>query len=325
MAWGNGEKRDWMCKKCTTSNGDHFRNYGWRTSCKMCGTGKGQAHWKDVPNPPPRSGRGAVSSEVIELQRQLREAQAKLKEMEKPADARQDGNQKEQEKDELAKLRKEVDMLKQVSGPEAEAAAQAKQQRIQELQAKQRAEKPTYAQLKELDEKLEKRRKALERQEGSVIPGLQQKLIKAQDEASALKDEIKQLQEQKDELLQPASGDGHQKSPAARAEELLAEFKGPLDGPGAEPYQWVVEQLRAEVVKFKDPHEGDALDIDLDDLDEDDEAEWEKMQRTLGEQGGATGATPGEAMGGSKPKCKAALAAIRGFAGTVRSKQFKKR
>eukprot|EP00973_Karenia_brevis_P077892 10822147-Karenia_brevis.AAC.1 len=34
-------KDDWMCKHCTGTDGQPFRNFGTRTSCKMCSLHKG--------------------------------------------------------------------------------------------------------------------------------------------------------------------------------------------------------------------------------------------------------------------------------------------
>ena len=294
------------------ANGDHFRNFGWRTVCKQCGLSKGAVHWKDVQPGPPRSTKGAASSGASDSQRikelekemaKLRETNAKLRESDKEAKV----DVCKEAKDEVATLRREIEALKPVSG--MEGLVREKQQRIQELQAKQMFEKPAYMQHKELDEKPEKRRRALDKQRSAVIPGLEDKLAKAQAEASSLEEEIRQLQEQKDALLHSVVPDGplDQTSAAKRASELCEQLKSLLNGPGAAPYIQHVAVLESEIAKFRQETSAAALsapgsseaaatletDVSFVDLDDTEEAELSAIL----EGGSGKGDSPGDAAG----------------------------
>ena len=326
MTWKKDGKCDWLCKQCTDKKGEHFCNFGWRAACKQCGVAKGKSHWKDVrPATPSYSSVHSGSQRIQQLEQELRASKAKVFELEKPAassEASGDPKVKDDDKDELATLRKDVDWLQKVSGEDAAALLQAKRRRIEELAARKRAERPTYVQLKEIDEKLEKRQKALERHEGTIIPSLEEKLTKAREEAGRIREEVKQLQEQKDALLQSGSMAGKPGNPAARANDLLAQLKGLLTGPAAEPFVHTIKLLESEFSRFQE--DGDD-DMDFNDLDQEDEEELDKLFAVQGGAGEASASEDGDASKQKSEKRKAARAAIAAFTSKVRRKQRSKR
>ena len=77
-----------------------------------------------------------------------------------------------------------MEWLQKVSGNEAAGLLQSKQRQIEELLARQRSGRPAHVQLKDLEEKLEKKQKALNKQ-NELIPALEEKTRKAREAARA--------------------------------------------------------------------------------------------------------------------------------------------
>ena len=228
------EPQDWQCKKCEGSDGRPFRNYGWRGVCKNCKCHKGACK-PNVPDPTTRK--------VSLAERQ----QAQIR-----ADAKAKRNAAE-----LAKLRKDnAALLKAASGNGSESVdmdedeepqAEKRQARIQQLQGwisvhkdeeenqhmvdkwqaelqdlqQQRNEaRPVHLRLKFIEDKLDKKEKALKRKEEVEAPKLQEAVQKAQEALDkayegmdVLRDQINELKGEKEQLLATPP-----QEPPARAE-----------------------------------------------------------------------------------------------------------
>ena len=160
---------------------------------------------------------------------------------------------------------------------------QAKQRRIEELTAQKRAERPAHVQLRELEEKLDKKQRVLERQK-SVIPELQEKIRKAEEEVAQTEASIRNLQAQKDELLRsPTAGEAADSGGATKALAALQALKNSMDGPGAAPFLQYLGPLEAEIAKFSELTPVDEMDLDSasiapDDLDAEEQAEMDKIE-----------------------------------------------
>ena len=195
-----------------------------------------------LPGFNPLGGSGAASgAHVANLQRKIKELESKLAESAEP---------KTDNKDELEGLLKEIEILKTVSG--TEAILLDKQARVQAIRAERLAAKPAHIQHKELDEKLDKRTKALERQECTVIPDLERRLQEARQEAVNIRREVQELQAKKDALLQRAPPEAPPGGQAEQACELLGKLRRLFVGPGAAPFQQALQCMETEVQKFKE-------------------------------------------------------------------------
>ena len=294
MAWKNDGKRDWLCKKCTDKKGEHFCNFGWRAACKQCGLVKGKSQWKDVPAAPPRSSTANTSPQRIkQLEQELRASRAKVHELQKSGAGTEANGPQETagEKDELATLRKDVECLQRVSGEEAAALLQAKRRRIEELTVRKRAERPAHVQLKELEERMEKKQKFIARQ-SSVISELEEKVCKVREEVTKAEDDIKVLQAQKDVLL---------RSPSQAAAD------GAAGG--------AAKALAAEISKFQ---ETESIDIETasvaaDDMDAEEQAEMDRIEKME------------TSVDGGKAKRAAMLSFTRGVVVKHAKRRFQKR
>ena len=48
-------KEDWLCKTCTGRDGKAYRNFGTRSTCRLCHLAKGACFWRKVDAQPPRA------------------------------------------------------------------------------------------------------------------------------------------------------------------------------------------------------------------------------------------------------------------------------
>ena len=119
-------------------------------------------------------------------------------------------SQPSNEPDELAQALALSDALRkaQAQGADVTAALQTQADRVQRLRAARLASKPAHAQLKQLDDQIGKKTKAIERAEASVEEFLE-KVRLAREQAEESRGELEKLVEQKRALsLVPATGAG---------------------------------------------------------------------------------------------------------------------
>ena len=93
MAGKDRSRADWLCKTCTGRDGGAFRNYGARTTCKLCGLAKGSCFGQKVaPTQPSRAAaptfaeKQLVQQQAAELKKreaELRRREAEVQKLEK--------------------------------------------------------------------------------------------------------------------------------------------------------------------------------------------------------------------------------------------------
>ena len=114
-----------------------------------------------------------------------------------------------------------------------------------------------------LDEKIERKPKALERYTSTVVPELLAKLDKAKREAEDIKEELEQLKADRTKLLASdrALGTEPPVSPADQArlaEEYLGKLKGLFTGPGRGPYIDTIKIMEEQVKAQREAAAGPA-------------------------------------------------------------------
>ena len=156
---------------------------------------------------------------------------------------------------EMDKLRAEIRRLEGISG--AEELLQQKRDKVRVLQEDRQSAQPLHKQLREIQNKLDRKERALRRREESELPNLrklleeaQSNLAKAEIEANDLQKEVAELKAKKERAVASQASDGHNVSDSkdaawTRTEELLQGFWAVCaDGAFQEQLQKLQDELQ---------------------------------------------------------------------------------
>ena len=180
-------KPDWFCKSCKGRDGRPFRNFGHRSDCHLCNISKGICFGSKVVAGPPRSG-GTFAERQVLLQRadekhtkQIQQKNAELARLKaqlrghevvagsEGASPTQD-DAKESCDIDVEQLREHIKLLGNINGAEA-VLAEKKAQLEAALQRRWDA-KPVRQQLRDLQNKLDRKEKNLEKRQNVDLPSL---------------------------------------------------------------------------------------------------------------------------------------------------------
>ena len=197
----------WDCGKCGCK-----ANYGTRTACRGCKK--------------PRHGGAAVTpdkgaDETKELRQRLRETEKKLKEAEARA---QPGQTDDGAAEEGEKLREQISHLEKCGDdPAINALIAQKRDQLAQVQARRRAGKPTHAHLRELEERIEKKQRAITK-EMEEVTELEGEVRAAMGRLATLRQELSGFQAEKAKVSQELTA--APSSDAERAAEVMRFIDG---------------------------------------------------------------------------------------------------
>ena len=330
----NCQKHNWLCKFtcCKGDNGEHYWNFGWRKDCKSCGASKGVAHSKNVERGPPRAtggGRGGdkQTERIKQLEEQVRKLQsekdAQVSPVAESGTAANTGEPAAEADAEMATLRADIEKLESIEGPDEllQQVLKNKQERLETLRLERQAARPVHQQLRDVQAKLDRKEKAVQRRFDTDLPKLrlaaqasQKKVDEAEAEVKELHASIEVLKKEKERLL---GQDIEGVKPAEKVVALIGKIKGLLDGEGAAPFIQHIEQLEAEVLKYDAPQEASRA-MDFEDMDAEDEHELDALLGAATSEDSAAANTSAADRG----KRKEALIA---FSKKLKGKQQRKR
>jgi hypothetical protein len=325
---GNGNaarKKDWFCKlqSCKGQDGKHFINFGWRTSCKRCGLDKGTVHWKDVDFPPMRGNQTGIaerqirqatdaakeSKRIKELERQLRDSKAKLKEAEaaaRPPVAMVHPSQEEGVESpelDLEGMQKSVATLKACGLTADSPEVTQLEERIAAERKKRAESQPLSTQVRAIERRVAKKRKAVEAaiaqaaEAKCAVEEAQCAMGVAERRTTELQDELQKLEKEQAELCKTqatvpenvaTAGAGVQDIEAVRS--VLDKVKGNKDAEQA-----VSELLARLQMRQSELGSAAAMSDGEMDLDAEDCVEIDEMVASLVPPPGDSGGESGEA------------------------------
>ncbi len=237
------KKADWLCKSCTGWDGKPFRNYGHRTQCHRCHIHKGACFGKNVDSGPPRSGATLAEKQVLQREvdekyaKKLKQKDVELARLREQLRSRQppaagvatgaDGDAAEDDTEQdLQDLRDHIKALEKMPGGEILLAE--KKAELDSALQKRRAAKPVRQQLRDLQYKLDRKEKMLQKREESELPGLRnaaerakQALAEAEKDAKALENDIIELKAERERLWAVERAEGSVGAPSASAESTV--------------------------------------------------------------------------------------------------------
>ncbi|CAK0832910.1 unnamed protein product [Prorocentrum cordatum] len=273
----------WTCLFCSGRDGQACMKKASRTGCSMCGLAEGSCFLGKVESKEP-SRRVLPAPTQREKDLRAREAALRMREAalettEKEAQAVQKGpaagggdSPGAADTAKADRLRADLEALGGMEGTGVEQPRAEKREQLRTLQAARLAAKPVHIQLKELDEKLQRKLHVVERLELTDIPAASQKVASLQAEHAKAAAEAAELQKQQDTVVLAAvpsamPKEGASQTCRARAALELSENLGELlVGDSAGPYKVAVDAL---VAAAKVP--------DLDMLDWEDQAALDKF------------------------------------------------
>ncbi len=237
-------KADWLCKSCKGRDDKPFRNFGHRAACHKCHVSKGSCFWKRVAPGPPRSGTTLAERQVLQQKIDEKYAQrirqkdtelARLKERLRKQEEATAGSvaassaqeePKDGTDDDAEQLKEHVKMLGKIPGTEVVLAE--KQALLEAALQRRRAAKPVRQQLRELQNKLDRREKNLEKRRDVDLPNLREAERAAKDAVAKAEEEIEEIEAGIIELR--TERDRLQASEPAERTRDAAERPGSVDG-----------------------------------------------------------------------------------------------
>ena len=216
---GGKSSSDWMCKKCVGADGTPFRNFGCRMQCMRCNGHKQWCHLANVPVDPPRKVTLA-QKQVRDQQRADKETRAKNAKLEaelakvkkdlaavtgkgQAAEAAMDVDDEEpKDKRKAIQLaKKQIAWFEEQPQAHLQEMANPMRAQLAELQREQVAARPFSQQIRDLESKAERKRKAIKKKEDEAEEHMQA----ATDAWAAYKkglESVRELQEQLAEIQQ---------------------------------------------------------------------------------------------------------------------------